>query len=50
MDFRSILREIQLGLERGWDWALSALIEHPIIPVTWILMVYLLWRIMRRKN
>jgi hypothetical protein len=50
MDFNSILREIQLAFEHGWDWALSEVIEHPIIPVVLISIIYLLWRIMRRND
>jgi hypothetical protein len=50
MDFRSIVREIEINLAYGWDWALDAVIEHPIIPVVGILIIYLFWRIMRRDN
>jgi hypothetical protein len=50
MDFDSLWREIELSLYQAWAWVLSEAQQHPIIPVVWILMALLLWRMMRGKD
>jgi hypothetical protein len=50
MDLKSLWREVELSFYRVWDWAQGEAVAHPLIPILWIAMAYVLWRIMRRKN
>jgi hypothetical protein len=50
MALTSIWQEVELSFHRVWDWAQAEARVNPLIPILWIAMAYVLWRIMRPKN
>jgi hypothetical protein len=50
MIFDSLWREIELSLYFAWSYVQSEVQQHPIIPLVWLSLALLLWRMMRGRD
>jgi hypothetical protein len=50
MNFDYLWREIELSLYFAWAWVQAEAQQHPLIPLVWVSLALLLWRMMKGRD